>query len=80
MVLTLIVGSDFYCILPSQSPKGDSSPRGRAKGLEQTCNRAINCDFAIKRVEESLWIYSASLWAMASMADSARRTSSFVLQ
>ena len=33
MVLTLIIGSNFYCILPSQSPKGDSSPRGRAKSV-----------------------------------------------
>ena len=47
MVLTLIVGSDFYCILPSQSPKGDSSPRGRAKSVCEFGNSSINGNLEI---------------------------------
>ena len=48
MVLTLIVASDSYCILPSQSPKGDSSPRGRAKSVCEFENSSTNGNLKVK--------------------------------
>ena len=41
-MLALIAGSNFNCLLPSQSPKGASSPRGGAKGVCEFKSSSIN--------------------------------------
>ena len=48
MVLALIVGSDFYCILPSQSAALTALPEGEPRGLYGLANSATNCDFREK--------------------------------